>query len=173
MSINPLIPLSFLDSDNYNPDLLGTRRFALVNNQRTLSTIRQLHNGKLKPYLIDFDTLEIGRPKFLGMNGDLQRIAVPINYNDPLGKPHRQNVNFERQSLRLVLMKHLESEDYWLKLNCPEHNPFGVILAILTETNINLTLEDIDITFMDNGIVFVDSSPRSLGWYGDVYLRLL
>lgn len=173
MSINPLLTLSYIDSENFNPDLHGTRRFALESNPQTLATVRELYNGKLKPYLIDFNTLEIGRPKHLSANGEVQRVSIPLKYKDPLGKPHSQAIEFERYGLREVLLTRLESEDYWFKLPCNERIPFGILIAILDKTGVKFTLEDVDITFINDDLILLEAKTMSVGWYGEVYLRLV
>lgn len=173
MSINPLLTLSYLDSDNFNPDLHGARRFALENTEENLAIVRELYNGKLKPYLIDFDTLEIGKVKYLGMSGDVQRVSFELKYKDPNGKPHTQTFPFKRYGLREVFLTRLRSEEYWFLLECYEYHPFGILLALEEQTGVKLTMEDVTIDFVENNLVHIESKPNSFGWYGDIHLRLV
>lgn len=173
MSLNPLQEMREDISQYYNPDIHGPRKFIVDSNERNLEFVRSVFNDKLKPLLIDFETLKISDPKYLGMKGDVQRVAFQLEYKDPLGKPHKQRFNFERHGLREVLLTRLPSEDYWLNLPCVEWHPFGILLAIEKETGVKLSLEDVMFFDEGNGLMQMESRFTSYGWYGDVYLRLV
>ena len=85
MSLNPLHDLGADASENYNPDIHGPRKFIVETNEANLNFVRGLYNDKIKPYLIDFNTLEIIDWKHLGMSNDVQRVSFKIKYKDPLG----------------------------------------------------------------------------------------
>ena len=172
MSINPLQVASGEFVENYDPDIHGPRKFIVENTPSNIEFVRSIHNEKLKPYLINFNTLTTGRWKHLGMQDDVQRISVEISYKDPLGKPHSQWFPFERYGLREVLLTRLVSEDYWLQLPCREYQPFGILLA-LEAIGIRLTLEDVELTQESSAFYRMEAKHNSLGWYGEVYLKLV
>ncbi len=172
MSINPLQVASGELAEHYDPDIHGPRKFIVENTSTNIEFVRGVHNDKLKPYLIDFNTLETKGWKHLNMNGDVQRISVQIAYKDPLGKPHTQWFPFERYGLREVLLSRLKSEKYWLNLPCKEYQPFGILLA-LEEVGVSLTLEDVEFTQERMGFYRMEARLNSLGWYGEVYLNMV
>jgi hypothetical protein len=172
VSINPLQVASGELVEHYDSDIHGPRKFIVESTHTNIEFVRSVHNGKLKPYLIDFKTLETKRWKHLGMDGDIQRINVEISYNDPLGKPHTQWFPFDRYGLREVLLPRLVSEKYWLLLPCKEYQPFGILLA-LEAVGVALTLEDVEFTKESEDFFRMEARPNSLGWYGEVYLKMV
>lgn len=172
MSINPLPSASGDFVEQYDADIHGPRKFIVESTASNIEFVREIHNRKLKPYLIDFATFETGRWKHLGMSGDVQRINVEIKYKDPLGKPHTQWVEMKRYGLREVLLTRLVSEDYWLQLPCKEYTPYGILLA-LEQIGVVLTLEDVEITKERQGFYHMEAKLNSLGWYGDIYLKMV
>lgn len=172
MSINPLQTASGELAEHYDADIHGPRKFIVENTATNIEFVRGIHNGKLKPYMIDFKTLQTKRWKHLGMSGDVQRISVEISYKDPLGKPHTQWVPFERHGLREVLITRLVSEKYWFLLPCKEYQTFGILLA-LEAIGIALTLEDVEITRVGPDFFLMEAKNNSLGWYGEVYLKMV
>ena len=172
MSLNPLHDLGADASENYNPDIHGPRKFIVETNEANLNFVRGLYNDKIKPYLIDFNTLEIIDWKHLGMSNDVQRVSFKIKYKDPLGKPHGQWFPFERYGLRQVLLTKLRSEQYWLMLKCAERHPFGILLALEQETGVKLTMEDVELFPQGGDLYLLEAKTNSMGWYGEVYLRM-
>lgn len=172
MSINPLNEATTDFSEQYDADMHGPRKFIVDNSDSNIAFVRELHNEKLKPYLIDFNTLQTGRLKFLGIKGHVQNIAVEIKYNDPLGKPHCQWFPFERYELRETMVTRLASKEYWFLLPCQEYSPFGILLALET-FGIKLTLEDVEFTQESEKLFRMEAMPKSLGWYGEVFLEMV
>ena len=172
MSINPLNTINGEMVEQYDADIHGPRKFIVDNSDTNIEYVREVHNRKLNPYLIDFNTLKTGKWKHLGMDGTIQRISVQINYKDPLGKPHTQWFPFERYELRDTLLTRLVSEDYWLQLPCKEYQPFGILLA-LESVGVCLTLEDVEFTRERAGFYLMEAKTNSLGWYGEVYLKMV
>lgn len=173
MSLNPLPSITADASENYNPDIHGPRKFIVDTNQANLDFVRSIHNVKLNPYRINFDTLQIGEWKHLGMAGDVQRVSFKIKYLDPNGKPHEQWFPFERYGLRETLLTRLKSNQYWLELPCGERHPFGVLLALEKETGVKFTLEDVELIPQGDSLYLLEAQTNSIGWYGEVYLRLI
>ena len=171
MSIKPYSrPL--LTGDHYYPDQYGARRYEVENTEANIDFVRNLHNQKLHPYLIDFDTLEILEVKSVGMRGIIEKVAVQIRYNDPDGKPHEQKFPFERHNLQAVLSRLLTIQHWWYLLPCDEHHPFGILLA-LEELGVKLSMEDVSLSFDEPTLVQLEAKPNSLGWFGEIHLRLI
>ena len=172
MSINPLQPLTEDLVESYDADIHGPRRFIVESNADNINFVRSIYNVKLNPYLIDFNTLRIGKIKHAGMNGDIQRVNVEISYKDKNGKDHKQSFPFERMSLREILLPRLKAVEYWFELPCREYNDYGILLAF-EEIGIALTLEDVEFVRQGQAFFSMEALQTSLGWYGDVYLKLV
>ncbi len=172
MSINPLRTLEDSDVENYDPDMHGPRLFPVVNTENNIEFVRGIHNVKLNPYLIDFNTLEFGKIRPKGVLGAVQNIAVEIKYRDPNGKSHRQWFPFERYDIRQILLPLLKGEDYWLLLPCKEYSDAGLLMA-LSEIGIQMTLEDVEFIQLSKGHYLMEAKPKSLGWFGETYIKLV
>lgn len=157
---------------DHDIDLLGAQRYAIQDADAAKQLICQVKNEKMRPILIVEDTIDIGSVTPIGLdNLNRQRVIIPITYITKDGVAHVRREKSFRYDLNLVLGEKLTRVDHYLEFRCSDYSDFGILAAILDQTGVHLTLEDVEITERSPITVLVEAQNGSLGWYGEVYLR--
>lgn len=173
MSINNIYTI---DASNveYMAEVEGPRKYLVRNTPENIRFVRDIYNEKVKPYLVDFDTIEVIGFKVLSHEDIYQRVNVRIKYKDPLGKEHFQNVGMKRYDLYQVLLTKLELDDKHLLLECDTRTDLGIMIAIKERTGFSLNLAEVRVIDTEKpNIKILEARHNCYGWFGEVYLRLL
>lgn len=173
MSKNPIL-LCDAHGGYYTEEINGPRKYLVKNTKENIDFVRAVYHDKVKPYLIDFDTVEVLGFKVLENKGKYQKVNVRVKYKDPLGKEHNQTVEMKRFNLYEALLEKLTLDEDVLLLKCDNTSDIGIMIAIKEQTDVALNLAEIAvIETAVRDVKLLVARHNAYGWFGTARVRLL